>query len=220
MDTKLIIFDLDGTLADTIESITYCSNRALTQYGRPNFTSTEYKYFVGDGAATLVQRALEAGGDTKQEYFERVYKTYMEIFEKNCMYKVKPYDGIVELLSNLKEAGMKIAVLSNKPHERTKEVIKTMFPQTFDVVMGQSPERKKKPSPDGVFAILNQLGIEKENAIYVGDTGTDMKTGKSAGLFTVGVLWGFREAKELNEHGADAIIMEPKELMRYIGKEA
>lgn len=220
MDVKLVVFDLDGTLADTIESITYCTNRALTQHGRPTFTDAEYKYFVGDGAVTLVQRALEAGGDKKQEYFDRVYQTYVEIFEKDCMYKVKPYDGIVELLSTLKENGIKTAVLSNKPHERTEEVIATMFPQTFDVVLGQSPQRKKKPSPDGVFAILDQLSLEKQNALYVGDTGTDMKTGKSAGLFTVGVLWGFREENELKEHGADAIIKEPKELMKYIGKEA
>lgn len=133
------------------------------------------------------------------------------------MYQVVPYDGIRELLAALKEKGVKIAVLSNKPHAETVNVIESLFGKdSFDVIQGQKENVAIKPSPEGVFQILGQLGLEAEEVLYLGDTSTDMKTGKSAGVFTLGALWGFRERKELEENHADAIIAHPWEVLNFL----
>lgn len=214
---KAAIFDLDGTLADTLDSIAYCANETLRRQGYAPIEKQEYRYLVGDGAATLVERALKKSGDTELAHFTEAMQDYTEIFEEYCMYKVKPYEGIVSTLEALKHAGIKTAVLSNKPHPRTMKVIRDLFGEgMFDVVAGQKPEIEKKPSPEGVFAILRELQLEKDEVLYLGDTNTDMKTGKSAGVFTIGVLWGFRDRQELEENHADAIIAEPAEILKYL----
>lgn len=213
---KAVIFDLDGTLSDSIHSIKYSCDRTMEAFGYGPFTEEQYKYFVGDGAANLVKRALAAAGDTQLSHFEEAYALYREIFRENCMYRVRPYDGIPELLATLKAQKVKIAVLSNKPHAETVNVIETLYGKgCFDVIEGQKEGMAIKPSPDGVFRILEQLGLGVEDIVYLGDTATDMKTGKSAGAFTVGALWGFREREELEAGGADAIIEYPLELLRY-----
>lgn len=213
---KAVIFDLDGTLSDSIHSIKYSCDRTMEAFGYGPFTVEQYKYFVGDGAANLVKRALAAAGDAQLSHFGEAYALYREIFRENCMYRVRPYDGIPELLATLKEQKVKIAVLSNKPHAETVNVIETLYGKgCFDVIEGQKEGMAIKPSPDGVFRILGQLGIEVGDTVYLGDTATDMKTGKNAGAFTVGALWGFREREELEEGGADAIIGYPLELLRY-----
>lgn len=214
---KAVVFDLDGTLSDSIHSIKYCADRAVAPYGYGPFSEEQYKYFVGDGAANLIRRALAAGGDTDGAHFEEAFAEYKEIFRENCMYQVVPYDGIRELLAALKERKIKIAVLSNKPHAETVNVIETLFGKGyFDIIQGQKENVAIKPSPEGVFQILEQLGLKAEDILYLGDTSTDMKTGKSAGAFTVGALWGFRERRELEENHADAIIGHPLELLEFI----
>ncbi len=214
---KAVIFDLDGTLSDSIHSIKYCADRAVAAFGIGPFTEQQYKYFVGDGAANLVRRALAAGGDEEGVHFQEAFARYKEIFRENCMYQVVPYGGIRELLAALKEKGVKIAVLSNKPHAETVNVIESLFGKDyFDVIQGQKENVAIKPSPEGVFQILGQLGLEAEEVLYLGDTSTDMKTGKSAGAFTLGALWGFRERKELEENHADAIIAHPREVLKFL----
>ncbi len=213
---KAVVFDLDGTLTDTIASIKYCGNAAVAPFGIGPFTEEQYCYFVGDGAANLIKRCLLAGGDEALVHYEEAYSRYLEIFKEYCMYQVAPYAGITDLLAGLKERGMKCAVLSNKPHEETVRVVETFFGQgCFDVISGQKPKVAIKPSPEGVYHIMERLGLEAEELLYLGDTGTDMKTGKSAGAFTVGALWGFREEQELRKSGADAIIGHPTELLWY-----
>lgn len=214
---KAVIFDLDGTLSDSIASMKYCGDRALAPFGYGPFPESDYKYFVGDGAANLVKRALKAGGDEELVHFEEAFALYKKYFAEDCMYQVKPYEGIPELLAALKEKGLKIAVLSNKPHDQTIDVIETLFGKGyFDIIQGQKDGLPIKPDPAGVFAILKQLNLTTEDILYLGDTATDMKTGKSAGAFTVGALWGFRDRKELEEGHADAIIGHPLELLRYV----
>ena len=214
---KLVIFDLDGTLSDSIHSIKYCADKALEPLGIGPFETKQYCYFVGDGAANLIKRALAAGGDTELVHFEEAFSLYREIFRENCMYKVAPYEGIRELLAALKEKGVLLAVLSNKPHAETINVIETLFGKDyFDVIQGQQEDLAIKPSPEGVFRILDKLSLKAEDVLYLGDTSTDMKTGKSAGAFTVGALWGFREREELEENHADAIIGHPMELLQYL----
>lgn len=214
---KAVIFDLDGTLSDSIMSITYCANRALTKFGLQPFGTDRYQYFVGDGAAELIRRTLRAQETDRMDLYDEVKAEYDKLFAVDCMYEVKPYDGILELLSELKKRQVRVAVLSNKPHPNTCKVIHDLFGDgIFDVVQGQTPEINKKPSPDGVFLISEKLGIPVEEMLYVGDTNTDMQTGKNAGAFTVGVLWGFREREELEENHADAVIAYPLELIDYL----
>ena len=214
---KAAIFDLDGTLSDSIQSMKICTDEAVAPYGYGPFTEEQYKYFVGDGAANLIKRALIAGGDEKLEHFDEAFAKYKELFSKGCTYGIKTYDGIPELLKELKNRGMKIAVLSNKPHAQTIDVIETLFgKEYFDVIQGQKDGVPIKPSPDGVYQILEQLGLKVEDIVYLGDTSTDMKTGKNAGAFTVGVLWGFRDRKELEENHADAVIAHPLELLELL----
>lgn len=214
---KAVIFDLDGTLLDSIHSIKKCGDEAIAPLGYGPFLVDDYKYFIGDGAANLVKRVLAASGDTELTHFDEVYERYIEIFREGCMYKVKPYDGILELLAALKEKGIAIAVLSNKPHVETIRVIETLFGKdTFTVIQGQKENVAIKPSPEGVYQILEQLNLTADDILYLGDTGTDMKTGKSAGAFTVGALWGFRKRDELEENHADAIIEHPLQLLEYL----
>lgn len=214
---KAVVFDLDGTLSDSVLSIAYCANRALQKYGLQTFDTKRYQYFVGDGAAELIRRTLANQETDRSDLYEEVKAEYDKLFAVDCMYQVKPYAGIPELLSELKGRGIRVAVLSNKPHPNTCKVIHDLFGDAvFDVIQGQTPEINQKPSPDGVFLIAAALGIAVEELLYVGDTNTDMQTGKNAGAFTVGVLWGFRDRKELEENHADAIIAWPLELLDYL----
>jgi len=214
---KAVIFDLDGTLTDTLDSIKKCADAAIAVCGYEPYERDAYKYFVGEGAARLVEKCLIGRGDVNLENFDKVFAAYKEIFAENCMYHVRPYEGIRELLESLKDAGLKIAVLSNKPHAETIDVVESIFGKGyFDVIHGQKPKVERKPSPAGVFCILEELGLSVDEIAYLGDTSTDMQTGKSAGAFTVGALWGFRDRKELEENHADAIIKNPGELLDYV----
>lgn len=214
---KAVIFDLDGTLSDTIRSIKYCLDLALVPFGYGTVTEDECKYFAGDGAANLVKRALASKNVDAEAHFEEVFAEYKKVFRVHCMHDVKPFDGIVELIGELKERGVKIAVLSNKPHAETVSVIETLFGKgTFDVILGQTDHIAIKPDPAGAFEIFKQLKLSAEDVLYLGDTSTDMRTGKGSGAFTIGVLWGFRPREELEEYHADAIIAHPLEALQYL----
>ncbi len=214
---KAVIFDLDGTLTNTLKSLWKSTNMALATAGLPPHEIDSYKYFAGNGAKELIRKSLIADGDTELVHFDSVMEAYNRIFEEYCMYEVKPYDGIRELLKALKEKGLHLAVNSNKPQPRTVDVVEEIFGKDmFDLLVGQCEERRRKPAPDGVNYILEQLHLNKEDVLYIGDTCTDMQTGKSAGVFTVGALWGFRDRQELVENHADAIIEKPLELLQYI----
>ena len=214
---QAVIFDLDGTLSDSIASIKYCGDRAIAPFGYGPFPESDYKYFIGDGVVNLIRRVLTASGDKELVHFDEALRLYKEYFAADCMYQVKPYEGIRDLLAQLKERNIRIAVLSNKPHAQTIDVIETLFGRGyFDVIQGQKEGVPIKPDPGGVFAILEQLGLKPEDILYLGDTATDMKTGKSAGAFTLGALWGFRDRRELEESHADAIIDSPLELLDFL----
>lgn len=214
---KAVVFDLDGTLSDSINSIKYCADRAVAPFGYGPFDVKQYQYFVGDGAANLIRRALTAGGDAQLVHFEEAFALYKEYFRADCMYQVKPYEGIPELLGELKKKGVAAAVLSNKPHAETIHVIEALFGrETFDIIQGQKDDVAIKPSPEGVFWILEQLHLTPQDILYLGDTSTDMMTGKNAGVFTVGALWGFRDRSELERNRADAIIAHPLELLSFL----
>lgn len=214
---KLVIFDLDGTLTDTLDSIEKSANLAIGDFGFAPIARDRYRYFVGNGAFELIRQCLAYHGCEDREVLEKVYAHYQEVFAVHCMYHVKPYDGILQLLQALREKQIKLAVNSNKPHPRTIRVVEDIFGKDFfDCIIGQSGERERKPAPDGVFAILDALSAQKQDTIYIGDTCTDMQTGKNAGVFTVGALWGFRDRQELEAYHADVIIAHPMELLNYL----
>ena len=214
---KAVIFDLDGTLLDTLTSLETTGNRMLRALGLKEQKREQYKYFVGDGAVELVKRALAAAGDTKAEHFERGMKLFRKYFKEGCSYEVHPYDGIHETLHALLQRGIQIAVLSNKPHMQTEEVIREYFGEgVFTIVRGQMDGVPKKPDPAGAYAILEELGVKPEECLYAGDTNVDMQTGRAAGMHTVGVLWGFRPRRELEENGAQMLIETPRELVGLV----
>ena len=162
----------------------------------------------------LMRRCLKDAGDTELVHYEEGQKLYRKMFAEDPMYKVTHYPGMPETIKALKEAGAKLAVCSNKPHPAAVKVIAEMFGGDFDLVLGQSEEIKRKPSPEGPLKIAREFGVKPEECMYVGDTATDMQTGRAAGMYTVGALWGFRDRKELNENGADLVAERPEELVR------
>ena len=214
---KLCVFDLDGTVMDTLNSIAYFVNYTLNKLGFPEIETEKFKYFAGDGRVTLIHRALDyVGGDTDNN-FRLATKYYDEAYEGNFMYLTKPFDGIDKELQKLKSAGVIIAVLSNKPHNVAKAVIEKTFGDDFFAhVEGQRDEIPKKPSPDGFLAIAEKFGISPEECLMVGDTNVDMMTGVNAGAHTLGVLWGFRPRRELEENGAEAIAETVSELANSV----
>lgn len=207
------IFDLDGTLAYTLESISSICNQILDKFHLPALPIEDFRYYVGDGGNVLMERCFRAVGADFTHLAEG-QQMYREMMAENPLYKVTVYDGIKEMLLELKKRNVKLAVLSNKPHEGTCGVIKGLFGDgIFDIVQGLEIGMKKKPATDGALAILKKLGVDAESCMYVGDTNTDMQTGKSAGMYTIGVLWGFRDYQELKENHADVIIEHPTQLL-------
>ena len=214
---RCCIFDLDGTLLNTLEALTLTTNLVLERLGYGPVDETHIKQFVGDGYKLLMERALHFSGDETLKHYAESLEIYTELFAKHSLYHVKPYDGIPELLTELRQRGIKIAVLSNKPHERTVENIEAVFGRGyFDSVAGEQPGIPKKPDPAGVWKILERFGAKPEEALYFGDTNTDMKTGLGAGLHTVGVTWGFRDRAELESFQPEFVIDHPGEIMNYI----
>lgn len=212
---KACIFDLDGTLCDSVESIAVCANRALRELGMREASLEDYRIFVGDGVDMLARRLLRFAERPEEAYLDTLKDRYLEYFREGCVYHVKPYPGIAELLEKLKEQEIAIGVLSNKPHENTKKVLDAIFgPGYFHCVRGQQEGVPRKPDPMGALQMAKAFGAAPEECLYIGDTGTDMKTGKAAGMYTVGVLWGFRGKEELEAEGADALIKEPLELLK------
>ncbi len=210
---KLCIFDMDGTLVDTISSIAYFANRALNMYGLPTVEEKHYKIMVGNGARVLCERMIERVSGSAEQ-LEKVYKEYNTSYDADFLYLTKAYDGTIEMLRSLKEMGVKTAILSNKPDSTAKKVSDALFESgLIDVCYGARDGIALKPDPEGVFEILKEFGAEKDEVLYIGDTATDIKTAKNAELTSIGVLWGFRDRAELEGAGADHIIGRPSEII-------
>ena len=210
---KLVLFDLDGTLINSIDDLADSTNYALQQCGLPLHTVDEYKYFVGNSVDPLIRRALPEEEKENQELFDRVKKIYLSYYAAHSKDKTRPYPGISDLLSRCNKAGVLVAVVSNKPDDITADVVRYYFPQIhFAATMGPKEGIPKKPDPAGVFKIEEYLGLAPEDFLYVGDTSVDMRTGKNAGLFTVGVLWGFRTGDELCGAGASYLVRSPEDI--------
>jgi phosphoglycolate phosphatase len=211
-----VVFDLDGTLLDTLEDIADAANAALAERGHPVHPVEAYKYFVGDGAPTLIHRILPDAARTPAEE-EALLVRYKQLYGEGWDRKTAPYPGIMEMLNTLAARGLKIAVLSNKPQDATIACVGGFLRGcNFVIVQGQTEQFPKKPDPAGANAIARRCGIDPAEWLYVGDTATDMQTAVRAGMFPVGALWGFRTAEELTTHGARRLIAHPSELLTIL----
>ena len=214
---KACIFDLDGTLTNTLGSMTYSVNLTLEEMGLSKITKDQCRLFVGNGARVLMEKSLKAAGDTDASRIEEGMEIYGRIFDQNCTYHVTPYEGIPEMLKALKDKGIQLAVLSNKPDRQTVKVVKAIFgEELFDYAQGQKEGIRRKPEPDGVWYLMEQMHVSKEECLYIGDSEVDAATGRNAGLKTIGVLWGFRDRKTLETAGADDLIDRPDELLQFV----
>ncbi len=211
---KAVIFDLDGTLTNTLQDIANAMNRALRLLGLPEYPTDAYRYMVGNGAKKLAERAV----GSRQELAVEALELYQSYYEKHTHDITRPYDGIPQLLEALEERDIKLCVLSNKPHADTQGVIRYFFPDIhWAVVRGQIEGVPVKPDPAGALAIVRELNVQPDECLYLGDTSVDMLTATRAGMQAVGVLWGFRDEKELRENGAKLILAEPMELLAHLG---
>jgi len=185
--------------------------------GLLRITREQCQAFVGNGARKLLEESLEAAGDAGHKRIEEAMCIYKRIFDENCTYQVVPYKGIVELLKRLKEQNIKVTVLSNKPHEQTVKVVEEVFGRgMIDWAQGQREHIARKPDPAGVLSILERFGVEKEECLYIGDSEVDIKTGKNAGVTTIGVTWGFRSKEQLLKAGADNLIEKAEGLLNFL----
>ena len=216
MSYRAVIFDLDGTLLDTLGDIANSCNNALMKHGFPTHPIDAYRYFVGDGAAMCVKRALPEG-NRDDGTVRRCLEAYSEYYGRNWDVRTRPYDGVPEMLDVLKKRGLVLAVLSNKPHDFTQICVAELLPHwSFECVQGVSDDVPPKPDPTGAAKVAAALGTSADEILYVGDSDTDMKTATAAGMFAVGVLWGFREADELSANGARKLIAKPADLLDII----
>jgi len=209
---RAYIFDLDGTLSDTLSSIAFYCNQALKKFGFCEIETERYKQLVGNGRDLLIHRALtEVGADTP-ENFINVCTEYDKLYEADVICLAKPYDGIIKMLNDLKTGGNKIAVLSNKPHNVTVPIVKELFGDIFDAVYGARDGVELKPKPGGALKLAEELGVSPSDCVFIGDTDNDILTGVNAGMKTIGVLWGFRDETELRDAGADYIVNKAHEI--------
>jgi len=208
---KAAIFDLDGTLLDTVEDLAYSVNKALEENGYPTHATEKYFHFVGGGAKNLIKQVLPENY-TEEEY-NKVYSRFGEIYKDHWNVFTKPYDGIMDMISELQKDDVLLAILSNKPHERTVEIAECYFPGVFDVVYGGRPDIPLKPNPYSLLEVVKELGTTVEDSFYMGDSGSDMETGRNAKIYSAGATWGFRSAEELSSHGADILVNNASEAL-------
>jgi phosphoglycolate phosphatase len=210
------LFDMDGTLVDSLEDIGRSMNAVLEELGHPTHTIEAYRTLVGDGARALVERALPAHAraeiDDALRHYKARYRTHLVV-------RSRPYDGIVPMLEALASRGAALAVVTNKPHDAALEIVDRLFPTVrFAAVLGQKDGVPHKPDPTGPVSIARTLGVAPSDTFFVGDTDTDMQTANNAGMIAVGVLWGFRGRDELERHGARHIVADPAEIVGLLDR--
>jgi phosphoglycolate phosphatase len=215
MTYKAVIFDLDGTLVNSIEDIADAMNTVLQSYHYPIHSYKTYKSFVGSGIKSLVIKALPKNQQTEAQ-INSCFDAMMAVYSKQCTIKTKPYDGIIDLLEQLKSRQLKLSVLSNKADALTKKITLALFPNYFEPILGLKLEAHKKPNPMVALEICKALHVQPEEAIYVGDTSIDIQTANNANMLAVGVSWGFRDKKELIEAGAKHVLNHPLDLIALL----
>lgn len=214
---KAVLFDLDGTLVNSLDDLADSVNYSLSKFGLPEHKTEEFKYFAGNGIAKMVERAIPAdlrGTSVYKKVLDVFFKYYSVHFADNT----KPYGGLKELVCDLKQMGIKIAVVTNKAQQIAENVVKTAYGDIFDIICGKQENAPLKPDPYGAISVMRELGVSNSECIFLGDSSIDMETGINCGALPVGVLWGYRTADELLKSGAKYIIGNPEELLGIISE--
>ena len=214
MKYRLAIFDMDGTILDTIQDLTEALNHTLRAYSLPEHSVSEVMFMVGNGIHKLIERAVPEG--VSGELIEKVYTDYLPYYQEHCADATKPYKGIVSIIQRLRSLGILTAVVSNKKDAAVSELCEIYFKDCFDAAVGERDGMQRKPAPDSVFEILKKLGVRKEDAVYIGDSDVDLKTAENAGMDVIAVTWGFRSKEFLAEHGATVFARTPEDLIALI----
>ena len=210
MKYELAIFDMDGTILNTLEDLADSLNAALTHFSYPTRTLEEVRCFVGNGLMKLLERGVPA--NTSPEDIQKVFDYFMPYYQAHCAIKTRPYDGILDTIQKIRNAGIKTAVVSNKADAAVQDLCIQYFPGLFDYAIGEKKGNARKPAPDAVNETLQVLNFKKEQAVYIGDSDVDLATAKNADLDCIAVAWGFRDKTFLKEHGATCIIDTPEQL--------
>lgn len=217
MQYKAVIFDLDGTLVDSLADLSDSVNFMLESYGFPTHEMEQYRYFVGNGSKKLMERTLPRDKAASAEFVEEALVKYKAIYKERLLEKTRPYNGVRELLAELKSRGIPLAVCTNKHNDAALTIVKILFaPGTFEEVLGDRPGFPKKPNPATPLEIASHLGVKPDEVAYLGDTSVDMETAVHAGFLPVGVLWGFRPEEELVKNGAKVLLKAPLELLEKV----
>ena len=208
------IFDLDGTLLNTLDDLAAAVNYTLRQYGMPEHTREDVRHFVGNGVRLLMIRAIPDGESNPR--FEAAFKTFREYYLEHSLDTTRPYDGIPEMLRELRKRGKRVAVVSNKFSAATRELCQHFFPDSVEVAIGEHEAEgiRKKPAPDTVIEAFRQLDVDSHNAVYVGDSDVDLQTARNVGLPCISVLWGFRDRAFLEAHGATTFAVTPSDILQ------
>ena len=214
MQYQLAVFDLDGTILDTLEDLYLSVDFALRQNRLPERSLEEVRQFVGNGIRKLIERAVPAG--SSEELIARVHADFTAHYASHCADHTKEYNGITEMLQTIRNAGMQTAVVSNKADYGVQTLIADYFPGLFDYAVGEREGVRRKPAPDAVNAILEKLSVSRERAVYIGDSDVDIETAKNAGMDCISVDWGFRSTAFLIDHGARLIVSDPEELHKIL----
>lgn len=209
-----VIFDLDGTLLNTLGDLRAATNHALEVRGLPPHSMEEIRQFIGNGIRLLICRAMPEG--TPEAEIDAALDDFKAYYAAHIHDRTVPYDGIPQLLTALRKRGIQVAVLSNKIDSASQQLIEYFFPGKTDVVFGEHVGVPRKPDPTSCRMVMQQLGVQPEQVLYVGDSGTDMQTAKNAGLYAVGVTWGFRSKEVLLEYGADILVHRPEQILQIL----
>jgi phosphoglycolate phosphatase len=213
---KLALFDMDGTILDTLEDLTDATNVIMTQYGYPTHSIDAVRAFVGNGLRKLIERAVPNGTDAAK--IDAMLADFKAYYADHCADKTHAYPGVPEMIARLRQRGIITAVVSNKVDEGVQELVKAYFPGLFDLAVGERPTVKPKPAPDMVFAALETLGIDIRDAVFIGDSDVDLKTAQNAGIDGIFVDWGFRTPEVLRALGAEIIVSTPEDVERLIAE--
>ncbi len=205
------VFDLDGTLLSTLDDLANSTNYALRRAGMPERTLEEVRMFVGNGVRKLMERAIPDGSANPK--FDETFVTFRQHYMQHNLDNTSPYPGIMDMLTTLKHRGKHMAIVSNKFYAATQDLARHFFPGLIEVAIGERETIRKKPAPDTVLEALRQLGVDKDGAVYIGDSDVDIDTARNVGIPCVSVLWGFRDRQFLLDHGATTLISNPAELL-------
>ena len=214
MTCKAVLFDMDGTVLDTLDDLADSVNRSLAEFSLPSVETSVVSRNLGNGAAYLIRHCVPQ--DTPDKLYEQVLAFYKPWYDAHCRIKTRPYEGIPELMRDLKAQGLRLAIISNKPDPAVQELAAFFFPGLAEIVVGESPSIRRKPSPDTVLAAVSRMGLAVDDCVYVGDSEVDIETARNAGMSCTSVTWGFRDEKVLVSSGATRLAHTPTELQERI----